>query len=264
MGACVKVVSTDTPIAVVVFFRSLFGLLALFPLLPKLRRQSLTTQQPLLHLARAVFGLSAMACYFFAISQLRLADAVLLSFSAPLFIPWIAHLWLGEPVARGLGVAALVGFSGIALILKPDSGILHGGALVGVAAGVFAAVAMVCVRRLTFSEPATRVVFYYSVACTLISAVPLIWFWQTPDTDAWLLLIGMGVFATAGQLLLTRGYALVPAARVGPFSYLAVVFAALFGWALWGEIPDTTSLMGAILVCIAGIVAVRRERVVGG
>ncbi|GAB4351819.1 MAG: DMT family transporter [Gammaproteobacteria bacterium] len=262
MGACVKLVSAELALAVLVFFRSLFGLLALLPLLPTLARQSLATSQPAMHLARALFGLSAMACYFLAISQLRLAEAVLLSFSAPLFIPWFAFVGLREPLARGSGVSALVGFIGIALILKPDGGLFQWGALAGLGAGIFAAMAMVCVRRLARTEPATRVVFYYSVACTLLSAVPPIGFWETPGPDTWLPLLGMGLFATTGQLLLTRGYALAPAAQVGPFSYLAVVFAALFGWLLWHEVPDSTSLLGAALVSAAGILALRRESAV--
>ena len=258
MGACVKVATADLPIAVVVFFRSLFGLLAVVPLLPKLGLRSLRSERPTLHLARAMTGLAAMACYFIAISQLRLADAVLLSFAAPLFIPWIAFLWLREPVAKGLGWAAVIGFAGIGFILKPDGGIFQSGALAGVAAGLFAAIAMVCVRKLTFTEPATRVVFHYSVICTVLSALSLPWFWQMPDPSTWLLLITMGLFATAGQLFLTRGYGLAPAARVGPFSYLAVVFAALFGWVLWEEMPDSASILGGILVCSAGILAIRK------
>ena len=128
------------------------------------------------------------------------------------------------------------------------------------AAGFFAAIAVVCVRRLTYSEPTTRVVFYYSVFCTLLSAIPLLWFWQMPEPSTWVLLAAMGLFATSGQLLLIRGYALAPAARVGPFSYLAVVFAALIGWGLWGEVPDASSFFGALLVCTAGITAIRKEQ----
>lgn len=258
MGACVKVVSAELPVIVTVFFRSLFGLIAVLPLLPRLGHRSLGSRRPGLHVGRAAAGLTAMSCYFFAISRLPLSDAVLLSFAAPLFIPWIARLWLREPVARGLGAAAAIGFAGIALILKPDGGLLNTGAMAGVAAGLFAAVAMVCVRRLTYTEPTTRVVFYYSVICTALSALPLPWFWQTPDPSAWLLLAGMGLFATTGQLLLTRGYSLAPASRVGPFSYLAVVFAALLGWGLWGEVPDLFSALGTLLVCSAGILALRR------
>jgi len=71
------------------------------------------------------------------------------------------------------------------------------------------------------------------------------------------LLITVGVLATCGQVLLTRAYSLAPAARVGPFTYSTVVFAALFGWLVWGEVPDRSSLAGAALVCAAGVLAIR-------
>lgn len=260
MGASVKVVSAELSTPMVVFFRSLFGLIVVLPLLYRSGSRQLATRHTVLHVARAVTGLTAMACFFFAIRHLRLGEAVLLSFSAPLFIPWFALLWLREPIARGVGWAAVVGFIGVAFVLKPDGGILQAGALVGLAAGAFAALAMICVRRLTRTEPPLRVVFYYSSLCTLFTALPLPWVWETPEPPTWIPLMGMGLFATLGQLLLTRGYALAPAARVGPFSYLAVLFSALLGWSLWGETPDATAALGAILICAAGILAVRRTR----
>lgn len=259
MGASVKLVSVELSVAVVVFFRSLFGLMAALPVAGRQAWRRGPARAPAsLHLTRALTGIAAMASYFYAISALPLADAVLLSFSAPLFIPWMARLWLGEAVPRGVAWAALLGFAGIALILNPGSGVFRVDALAGVAAGGFAAIAMTSVRRLTFQESAGRIVAIYSLLCTLFAAVPLVWFWQTPPPASWPILVAMGLFATGGQLLLTRGYALAPAARVGPFSYLAVIFAALFGWAIWDELPGPLSLVGAALVCIAGILAIRR------
>jgi len=100
-------------------------------------------------------------------------------------------------------------------------------------------------------------VFYFSLVCTVVSAVPLAWTWRTPAPWLWALLLLMGVLASAAQLLLTRGYAHAPAAQVGPFIYSTVVFSALLGWLLWGDVFDLFSLLGAGLVCLGGALAIR-------
>jgi drug/metabolite transporter (DMT)-like permease len=129
--------------------------------------------------------------------------------------------------------------------------------LIGVASGMFAALAMVSIRRLTRSEPTLRIVFYFSAVCTAVSAVPLAWRWQTPEPGLWILLVLVGVLASLAQSLMTRAYAHAPAAHVGPFTYSTVVFAAAVGWLFWGEVLDVLSFAGALLVCLAGILTIR-------
>jgi drug/metabolite transporter (DMT)-like permease len=257
MGVAVKIASRTLPNEMVVFFRNASGLVVLLPWLLRRGIPSLTTTCFPLHLLRAVSGVSAMYCFFFAIGRLHLAEAVLLNYTMPLFLPFIALIWLGEAIPAGIVRAITIGFTGVLLILKPGPGLLASAAPVGLTSGVLAAVAMVSIRRLTRTEPTTRIVFYFSLIATVISTVPLVWSWQTPTSTQWLPLLGSGVFATAGQLLLTRGYGHAPAAIVGPFIYLTVVFAGLFGWGLWREVPDALSFTGMGLVCIAGAMTLR-------
>jgi drug/metabolite transporter (DMT)-like permease len=255
-GAIIKHVSTQLPNEMVVFFRSFFGLLALAPFFVRHGPRYYSTQRIGAHLVRALAGLMAMYCYFYAIAHLPLAEAVLLNYTAPLFIPLAALLWVGEPFAQKLWWPIGIGFIGISLILKPGLSLLAPIALIGLAAGLFSALAMAGIRKLTDTEPATRVVFYFSLTSTLIAALPLAWRWQTPAMDLWLPLVLIGVLSTIAQILMTRGYAHAPAAQVGPFLYAIVVFAGLFGWALWQEIPDWLSLAGTVLVILAGILAI--------
>ena len=128
----------------------------------------------------------------------------------------------------------------------------------GVAAAVFAAVAQVGIRRLTLTEPTTRIVFYFGLVSTVVSAVPLLRTWKRPEPAVWGILAGLGLLATIGQLFLTKAYAQAPAAQVGPFIYTSVVFAAAFDAAIWGRWPDALSVAGAVLVCSAGILTLRR------
>lgn len=257
-SALVKLAAQDLPNEMIVFFRNLIGLLALTPLVLRRGWSGLKTQHPGLHLFRAVAGLSAMYCSFYAIAHLPLAVATLFTYATPLFVPVIARLWLGERIARAFWWIICLGFFGILLILKPGHAFFTPVALVGLASGLFAAMAAVGIRRMTRSEPATRIVFYFSAVATVISAVPLLWSWKTPAATFWMLLIAIGVLASAAQLLLTRAYAHAQAAHVGPFNYSTVVFAALMAWVFWSEIPDLLSLIGIVVVCIAGVLAIRR------
>jgi drug/metabolite transporter (DMT)-like permease len=257
MGAVIKYISVHLPNEMVVFFRSAMGLLVLLPWAWRRGFHHMKTKRWRGHLLRGLAGVSAMYCYFFTIAHLPLAEAVLLNYSTPLFVPFIAAIWLGEKFPPRLWLAIGTGFAGILLILKPGLALFAPVALIGVAGGMFAALAMVSIRRLTSSEPTLRIVFYFSAVCTAVSAVPLAWRWQTPEPGLWILLLLVGVMASLAQSLMTRAYAHAPAAQVGPFTYSTVVFAAAVGWLFWGEVLDVLSFAGALLVCVAGILTIR-------
>lgn len=260
VGALVKLAAAELPNPMVVFLRNAFGLLILLPWLLQPGLEGLATHRPWAHLLRAAAGLTAMYCFFFAISRMQLANAVLLNYSQPLFIPFIAWLWLGERPARRIAPAVLIGFVGVALILKPDAGLVSPVGLIGLAAGVLAAVAMVAIRALSTTEPATRIVFYFTTLGTLISLGPAVYLWQSPSPGAWLAMLGAGGFATLGQILLTRAYSVAPAAHVGSLIYAAVIFAGLWGWWIWAEIPDLFSLAGTVVVVAAACLVVFARR----
>jgi drug/metabolite transporter (DMT)-like permease len=259
MGGLVRLASVHMPNEQVVFFRNLFGLLVLLPVVwQRGGRIDLRTAYPGLHLVRSLFGLAAMYCFFYALSILPLANAVLLNFTAPLFIPFVAMLWLGERASPRIWAAILIGFTGILFILKPGNGLYIRGALIGLASGAFAAVAMVSLRKLSATEPALRVVVYYGVICTLVSLLPALWSWQPVAPQLLAVLAGAGAFATMGQYLLSRGYGCAPAAQIAPFTYTSVVFAAGYGWLFWRELPGWTTAGGTLLVALAGALAMRR------
>ncbi len=264
MGATIKVISADLPTEMAVFFRNLFGLIALLPWLLHGGVRALATQHFNAHLMRSLAGVAAMYCFFYAIHYLPLSEAVLLNFTAPLFMPFVVLIWFRESVSRALWGAIAVGFIGILLILKPGMAMFSPAALIGLASGALAALAVANIRRMAQTEPTTRIVFYFCIISTLVSVVPLLWRWQTPDPALWGFMILSGIFATAGQLLLTRSYALASASFIGPFTYSSVVFATIIGWLLWGENPHALTLSGALLVCVAGIIAMRQVVVPAG
>jgi drug/metabolite transporter (DMT)-like permease len=257
MGAGVKLAARTLSNAEVVFFRCALGLVALLPWIAPGGLAGLRTARPREHLVRGVAGTATMACFFYAIAHMRLPDAVLLNYSLPLFMPFVESLWLGEPFPRRLWGPVGVGFAGIVLILKPGMDVFQPVALVGVMAALFASIAQVGIRQLTGTEPLVRIIFYFGLVSTALSAAPAALAWRTPRGQEWWILAAIGLFGSVGQLLLTAAYAHAPAARVGPFIYSSVVFAGLLEWALWRSVPDALSVAGMIVVAAAGALALR-------
>jgi drug/metabolite transporter (DMT)-like permease len=244
-GACIKIVSATTSNEVIVFCRSLVSFAVLLPwILLRDGGSGIRSARVGGHLLRSAFGVSAMYCFFYAIAKLPLAAAMLLTYSTPLYVPFIAWLWIDERPPWIVFAAAFVGLLGIGFIVRPTADFdTWAGAV-----GVLAACAMVSIRRISDTEPASRIVFYFAALSTLISAIPMAWAWRLPTATEFVLLVATGLLATCGQLFLTRAYALAPAARVGPFTYTTVIFSGLLAWALWGETLDRWFVLGAALV----------------
>ena len=260
MGSLIKLASAQLPNESIVFLRNLVAVAALLPVFLGRRGVSFRTQRFGLHLMRAGFGVAAMYCFFYALGQLPLADAMLLNFAMPVFIPWIAWAWLGERPRWQVHVATGLGLLGIALIVKPTGAVASTAGLIGAMAAVFAAVAMVTVRRLSSTEPAPRIVLYFAALAVLLSGIPAGLNWEGLSLQAAAIMLGVGLSATAGQLCLTRAYALARAAEIGTLVYCTVPFAAALGWLFWGEAMDQETLLGAVCVIGAGALANRWRR----
>jgi drug/metabolite transporter (DMT)-like permease len=260
MGVMVKVLSHSLPNAMVVFLRSGLSLLVLLPPILQRGRARLRTRHLREHLVRGTVGMAAMYCFFYGIANLGLAEALLLNYSLPLFIPLVERAWVGAPIAPGIWRPIAIGMLGLVLILKPGLGLFQPAALVGVLGALFAATAQVGVRRLTLTESVTTIVFYFSVCSTMIALGPALLAWVTPAASAVPAILGMVVAGTLAQLMMTRAYQLAPAAQVGPFIYGSVAFAALFDWLLFSHHPDGLSSVGTALVVAAGILALRAPK----
>ena len=257
MGATVKWAASALPFEMLVFARNLVGLAVVSFIV--WRSGIAVVPQPgtlRLHAVRAVLGLSAMYCMFLALVHLPLANAVLLKMTAPLFIPLVAMFWLGESLDRRTLAALVIGFAGVVVILRPE-GSWDAIAMVGLLGGAFMAAAKVSVRRLTHVEPVMRIVFYFALFATLLSALPLPWRWQTPVGNEWWLLLALGVFGTGAQFLLTHALRLSHASVIAPLSYASLVFGALLGYMFWKEVPAPGFFLGAVLVVMAGLLVVR-------
>lgn len=253
MAACVKEAAAGgAGNAMIVFVRSAVGLLVLLPWVLSRGPARLRTARPWAHAWRAACGTCAVYCFFYAIARLHLAEALVLTYSTPLFIPFIAWAWIREVPAPEVLAAIAVGFVGILLVAQPGADSAASLAVgIGALSSLCAAAAMVGIRRMSDTEPAARIVFWFQLSTTVLSALPLPWLWRTPDGATLACMVGAGVFATLGQLLLTRAYGLAAAARIGAFAYVSVIFGGLIGWLVFAEIPGALSVagMGLIVAC---------------
>lgn len=256
-GLIIRQVSDELSTPMVVFMRNLLGLAWMLPLLTQGVAQ-LSTQRIHLHLTRAATGVGAMGCLYYSWATLPLSHAALLKQTAPFFIPLVAFWWLGERVPRQVKWALLVGFAGVALILNPEQGSFEPGLLVGLLGAALGATAKVTIRRMHQTEPPRRIVFYFALFATIFSSVPAVLYWQTPTIGAFFWLLGLGGTSTFAQLCISRAYALVPAAQLGPFTYSSVVLAALVGWWLWDESIAPITIIGMLLVFAGGLLTLNK------
>ena len=256
MGVLIREASATINNENIVFFRNIVGVIFFLPLLLARGIRPFKTLRLKSHLLRTSYGLAAMYCFFYAIAHLPLADAMLFTYSAPVFTPIIAYFWLKEPLTKRMLLFSLLGLMGVILVAKPSDAVFSSLSLIGLAASLLAATAFVSIREMSDTEPAYRMVFYFALFSSLISAVPLSWAWQPLNNDQLILLCAAGLLAALAQIVMSRAYSLAPPGLIGPVAYLAIVFAGVFSLVLWNEIPDSTSILGAALIFSASLLAV--------
>ena len=259
IGAVVKFTTTTATEVQVVFFRNFFALLLLLPFLYKHGFALLKTQRWYLHVSRATTGLVSMYCFFYVLSKLPLAQGMLVLLLSPFIVPIIARFWLKERPSRLTLFGILLGFIGVMFALPGETGTAQTIMLIGLLSAVLVAVTKTTIRYMSDTEPAVRIVFYFSLLTAVFSALPLPFYWQPLTNEVWLAFIAMGVLAAIGQLAMTRAYAIAPASDIGMWTYSSVIFAGVFGYLFWQE-PVTLAWFGGVLVIFyAGYITTRQR-----
>lgn len=212
------------------------------------------------HAVRCAVGLSSMTCMFATLMLLPLAEATTLQFTVPIFATILGALLLGEATGLHRWSAVVLGFVGVVIVAQPGSGhIPLAGAATGLAAAFLSASVSILIRRMGSSEPPATIVFYFS-ALSMVPLVPaLLLTMGSHDAATWAMLVGVGLIGAVGQLTMTTAISLAPVSVVVPMDYSGLLWATLWGWALFGVLPGGATWLGAPLIAASGLYIVWRE-----
>ena len=252
--------SDSYPLGQVIFFRGFFGVLLYFLIMPRDRIKNFYyTKRPGLHFLRCFFGLIALLAIFTALRNLPLATVVSISFAAPIFTTILSIFLLSEKVGLFSWLAVIVGFIGIIIITEPGFTSLNIYFIYPIIFCLGMSYVAITIRQLSTSEPVWLISLYFSATITLASFFTIPYGWIMPDIKDLMLLISIGIFGGAANLWLSQSYKFSEVSLVTPLKYLALVFAIIFGYLIWNEVPSIKTLTGAFLVLTSSIIIFRRE-----
>lgn len=261
MAALVKLGGRDVPTQELIAVRSLLIIVATLPIMFVKRISVFGTNRRLL-LMRGVFGYLAMSGYYWILTKMPIADAIVIQYTNPIFTTLFAWWFLKEQPSERLWFVIVLCLIGLVLVAKPGFGGDPLVALVGLASAALAGAAYSVVRGLRGREDAYTIIFYFPLVSLPISAVAAAPEWVWPTGPTWLVVLGVGVASYLGQIFLTRGLERESAGRAVTVNYLSIVFGALFGWLLFDQPPDALSILGIVLI-MGGVTLLSRRRSVG-
>tara|TARA_B100001989_G_scaffold83775_1_gene58026 strand:- start:1916 stop:2764 length:849 start_codon:yes stop_codon:yes gene_type:complete len=252
--------SDNYPLGQVIFFRGFFGLVLYYFVIPKERLKDFYfTKRPMLHFSRCFFGLMALLSIFTALRNLPLATVVSISFAAPIFTTIFSIFFLSEKVGYFRWLAVFVGFVGIIIISEPGLSSLNVYYIFPVIFVLGMSYVAISIRQLSSTEPVWLISLYFSAAITLAGLFTIPYGWVMPNLTDLILLSLIGIFGGVANLWLSQSYKFSEVSLVTPLKYLALVFAIIFGYFIWDEIPTIKTLVGATLVITSSVIIFRRE-----
>lgn len=260
VAAMAKVAVNEYHVLQILFFRQIVVFLSSLPSIAKSFPQSLKTKHPLMHAVRLFGAFVALSTSIWAVAVLPLTTAITLAFAQVFFVALLAMWFLKEPVGVYRIGAVIVGFIGVVVVMRPGvDGLINLYALIPLLGAVGAAFAVISVRQLSQSESTATLLVYQAVFVGVLAGVPLFWLWVTPDIAGLAFLLSMGVLATVGQWVGVKALRLGEASVIGNIQYTQLIYATVLGYALFGEIPDAYTLIGAAIIIGSALFIIHRE-----
>ena len=248
------------PVGQVLFFRGFCGIIPILFLIPKERFLDFyKTERPALHIKRCLAGLIAIVSIFVALRNLPLATVVSISFASPIFTTIFSIFLLKEKVGFYRWLAVFVGFVGIIIISEPGFSSLNIYYIYPIIFCLGLSYVAIAIRKLSSTEPVWLISFFFSFAILIFSFFSLYQNWIMPTFVDLILLSSIGFLGGIANLWLSQSYKFSEVSLVSPLKYLALVFAIIFGYLVWDEIPTIKTLMGALLVILSSFIIFRRE-----
>ena len=252
--------SENYPVGEVLFFRGFFGIIPILFIIPKDKYLNFyKTNRGFLHFKRCLSGLVAIVSIFIALRNLPLATVVSITFAAPIFTTIMSIIFLREKVGLYRWLAVMVGFVGIIIITEPGFNSLNFYYIYPIIFCLGLSYVAITIRQLSTTEPVWLIGLYFSISIMVMSLFTLLQGWIFPSLKDFLLLSMVGILGGLANLWLTQSYKFSEVSLVTPLKYLALLFAIIFGYIFWNEIPTFKTLIGASLVIISSVIIFRRE-----
>jgi drug/metabolite transporter (DMT)-like permease len=244
-----KLGAAGLPILLVVWARAVFGSLTVLPFaLRAAGPAAFRPDRPLHHLARALLLFAATFLFFLSLKSLPIADALAIFFVNPLIVTVLSALVLGETVGPRRRIALAAGFVGTLIIIRPGMVPLNPGTLLALGAGAALASYFVLTRQIAGRANAMVLTFQTNAIGAIILTLVLPLVWVTPLPQHWPMLIGIGIIATAGHVLITRAYEHAEASLLAPLAFTEIITATLFGWHFFGDLSDLYTFLGVSIL----------------
>ncbi|MCA0187797.1 MAG: DMT family transporter [Proteobacteria bacterium] len=256
LDATAKHLSSRYPVPLLIWARYTVHLALMLILLgPRLRSRLYRTGRPLLHLLRSGLLLGTSLCGLAAFNRLPLAEATAVIFASPVIVVLLARPLLGEQIGPWRSTAVVMGFAGVLLVARPGGGLGPEGIAFALAAAVFYAVYQILTRKMSRTESPVTLLFHTALTGSVVMSAALPGFdhGPTPDARECLLFLAMGTLAASAHFLLTKAFREAPASLLSPMLYVQIVWATLFGWLVFDQVPDALALGGMAVIGIAGI-----------
>ncbi|MFK7856615.1 MAG: DMT family transporter [Granulosicoccus sp.] len=259
MVALIKVAGEHLPVSQILLVRQVGMTIMLMPVLIKTFPGSLKTTQPRLQIARIVLALIAMLCGFTAIINMQLADATAIAFAKSFFVTIFAVLILKETVGLYRWSAVFVGFIGVLIMVRPGTEGFSIYGLMAIVGAASAGMVMVIIRLLSRTDPPSTILAYQAIGVGLIMAIPALLQWVSPTIEQWGLLAGIAFVSYFAQKANIYAFSYGEASLLASLDYVRLIYAAVFGWLLFAELPSVSTWVGAAIIIVASIFTVHRE-----
>ena len=260
LDASAKYISAELPLLMVLWGRYTFHFLFVMLFFVKGAPGNIVyTRRIKLQILRSVMVFGAGVSFWGALMFMPLADCVVIAFASPLFVTALSAPILGESVGKHRWAAVIVGLVGVVLAVRPGVGVVHWASFLPILAAIFYANVQIATRILGRSESTLTTLFYTSAGGLVLSIIAVLFVWVMPSLGQWLLLVWLGFLGAVGHYLMIKAFELAPASLLVPFDYATLIWATLFGFFIFKDLPDAWTVMGAAIIISSGIYLIRRE-----
>ena len=260
LDALAKYISGELPLLMLLWGRYAFHFLfvTLF-FFRGMSRDIILTQKITLQILRSILLVGAGLSFWGALIFLPLADCTVIFFASPLFVTALSVPLLGEHVGIHRWGAVVVGLVGVMIVVRPGMGFVHWASILPLITALFYASVQIITRVLGRTDHALTTLFYTSIGGLAFSSIGVLFVWVTPSLEQWVILVWLGFLGAVGHYFMIRAFAIAPVSVLAPFDYTTLIWAILFGFLLFRELPDAWTIAGATIIISSGFYLIHRE-----